>query len=37
MTIVDYNHYCTKTFGSLLFSYVLRPGTVFSLESIPII
>lgn len=27
--IVDYNHYYKKAFGSLLFSYVLRPGTVF--------
>jgi len=29
--IVDYNHYYKEIFGSLLLSYVLRPGTVFFL------
>lgn len=27
--IVDYNHYYEKIYGSLLFSYILKPGTVF--------
>jgi hypothetical protein len=27
--IVDYNHYYKEIYGSLLFSYVLKPGTVF--------
>ena len=29
--IVDYNHFYKKIYGSLLISYVLRPGTVFFL------
>jgi len=29
--IVDYNHFYKQIFGNLLFSYVLRPGTVFFL------
>lgn len=27
--IVDYNHYYKKLYGSFLFSYILKPGTVF--------
>jgi len=27
-TILDYNHYYKKIYGSLLLSYILRPGTV---------
>ncbi|MBN1272906.1 MAG: carbohydrate binding family 9 domain-containing protein [Candidatus Aminicenantes bacterium] len=30
-TIVDYNHYYKKVYGSFLFSWVLRPGTLFYL------
>lgn len=30
-TIVDYNHFYKKLYGSFLFSYILRPGTVFFL------
>lgn len=29
--IADYNHFQRRVYGSLLFSYVLRPGTVFFL------
>jgi hypothetical protein len=29
--IMDYNHFYKEIFGSFLFSYVLRPGTVFFL------
>ncbi|MBS3819644.1 carbohydrate binding family 9 domain-containing protein [bacterium] len=29
--IVDYNHYYKKIYGSFLFSYILKPGTVFFL------
>lgn len=29
--IVDYNHFSKKIYGSFLFSYVLKPGTVFFL------
>ncbi len=28
-TIVDYNHFYKKIYGSFLLSYILRPGTVF--------
>ncbi len=27
--IIDYNHYYKEVYGSLLFSYILKPGTVF--------
>ncbi len=30
-TIIDYNHFSKKIYGSFLFSYVLKPGTVFFL------
>jgi hypothetical protein len=30
-TIIDYNHFSRKIYGSFLFSYVLKPGTVFFL------
>lgn len=30
-SIIDYNHFYKKVFGSFLISYVLRPGTVFFL------
>lgn len=30
-TIVDYNHFTKNVYGSFLFSYVLKPGTVFFL------
>ncbi|MEW6455173.1 MAG: hypothetical protein AB1410_00470 [Acidobacteriota bacterium] len=30
-TIIDYNHYYKKLYGSFLLSYILRPGTVFFL------